>query len=75
MNRYLDRIEIGVNGGDCYTYNDLRAGKNQWPFDQPQYLLLSKLATKKRAEWPFFSLQEKARKDYALAPCGVINRK
>ncbi len=46
MNRYLDRIEIGVNGSDCYTYNDLRAGKNQWPFDQPQYLLLSKLATK-----------------------------
>jgi beta-glucanase (GH16 family) len=30
-----------VNGSDYYTYNNLRTGKNQWPFDQPQYLLLN----------------------------------
>ncbi len=41
MNWYSDRIEIGVNGSDYYTYNNLRTGKNQWPFDQPQYLLLN----------------------------------
>jgi beta-glucanase (GH16 family) len=41
MNWYPDRIEIGVNGSDYYTYNNLRTGKNQWPFDQPQYLLLN----------------------------------
>jgi beta-glucanase (GH16 family) len=41
MNWYPDRIEIGVNGNDYYTYNNLRTGKNQWPFDQPQYLLLN----------------------------------
>lgn len=41
MNWYPDRIEIGVNGSDYYTYNNLRTGNNQWPFDQLQYLLLN----------------------------------
>lgn len=37
-----DKIVIGVNGVDYFTYNNPRNGnRSQWPFDRPQYLLLN----------------------------------
>lgn len=37
-----DRIVIGVNGIDYFTYANPRNGQTtQWPFDRPQYLLLN----------------------------------
>lgn len=37
-----DRIVIGVNGNDYFSYANPRNGNRaQWPFDRPQYLLLN----------------------------------
>lgn len=37
-----ERIVIGVNGVDYFTYANPRNGQSaQWPFDRPQYLLLN----------------------------------
>lgn len=37
-----ERIVIGVNGVDYFTYANPRNGRTtQWPFDRPQYLLLN----------------------------------
>jgi beta-glucanase (GH16 family) len=37
-----DAITVGVDGTDYFTYPNPRTGSNaQWPFDQPQYLLLN----------------------------------
>lgn len=37
-----ERIVIGVNGVDYFTYANPRNGQTpQWPFDRPQYLLLN----------------------------------
>ena len=38
----VDRIVIGVNGNDYYSYaNPGNGDRRQWPFDRPQYLLLN----------------------------------
>ena len=36
-----DKIVMGVNGTDYFTYNNPRNGTAQWPFDLDQYLLLN----------------------------------
>jgi len=37
-----DQITMGVDGYNYFTYSRIPgAGYNQWPFDQPQYLLLN----------------------------------
>lgn len=37
-----NKVVIGVNGIDYFTYNNpLNGNRSQWPFDRPQYLLLN----------------------------------
>ena len=36
-----DKIEIGVDGVVYQTYVNAHTGKDQWPFDEKQYLLLN----------------------------------
>lgn len=37
-----DKVVIGVNGVDYFTYNNPGNGNpNQWPYDKPQYMLLN----------------------------------
>ena len=36
-----DKVVVGVNGVDYFTYNTRNGNRAQWPFDRNQYLLLN----------------------------------
>jgi beta-glucanase (GH16 family) len=36
-----EKIEVGVDGTVYQTFTNTHTGHDQWPFDEPQYLLLN----------------------------------